>query len=99
MHCHAKKHLSKFNSKTEKTRSESTFYKHLVNTEGGKDKNLTFSDYFSIDILKAYKKPFTKCVEEGILIANHQGDLMNSKAKVIRTTVTVVQGGAEVVTQ
>ena len=61
-----------------------------------------FLNYFSIEILKAYNKPFTKCVEEGNPIANHQGDLLNSKskwhqAKVIRTTVTVVQGGAEVV--
>ena len=59
---------------------------------------------FRIEILKAYNKPFTKCVEEGTLIANHQGELLNSKsewhqAKVIRTTLTVVQGGAEVVTQ
>ena len=103
MHCRSKEHLSKFNSKTEHIRSESAFYKHLLNTHGGKDNNKTFSDYFSIEILKAYNKPFTKCVEEGTLIANHQGDLLNSKsewhqAKVIRTTVTVVQGGAEVVT-
>ena len=51
--------------------------------------------------MKAYRKPFTKCVEEGIYIANHQGEILNSKsewhqAKIIRTTTKVVQGGAEV---
>ena len=51
--------------------------------------------------MKAYKKPFTKCVEEGTYIANHQGEILNSKsewhqAKIIRTTTKVVQGGAEV---
>jgi hypothetical protein len=104
MHCRAKEHLSKFNSKKEDIRSESAFYKHLVSTHGGKNENKSFSDYFGIEILKAYNKPFTKCVEEGTLIANHQGELLNSKsewhqAKVICTTLTVVQGGAEVVTQ
>ena len=63
---------------------------------------LTFSDYFEIVILKSYKKSFTKCVEEGTLIANHYGEVMNSKsewhqAKVVRTTTRVVQGGADAV--
>ena len=62
------------------------------------DKN--FEDYFDFRILKAYKKPFTMCVEEGTYIANHKGELLNSKsewhqAKLIRTTTRVVQGGAE----
>ena len=32
MHCRSKEHVSKFNSKSEKVRSESAFYKHLLNT-------------------------------------------------------------------
>ena len=36
MHCRSKEHVSKFNSKSEKVRSESAFYKHLLNTHGGK---------------------------------------------------------------
>ena len=101
MHCCAKEHLSKFNSKTEKVRSESAFFKHLQSHHGGRSENKSFSDYFTIQILKAYKKPFTKCVEEGTLIANHEGELLNSKsewhqAKIIRTTTSVVQGGADV---
>ena len=59
-----------------------------------------FDDYFEVKILKAYKKPFTMCVEEGTYIANRQGELLNSKSewhqpKLIRTTTTVVQGGAD----
>ena len=54
-----------------------------------------------VEILKAYKKPFTRLVEEGTYISSHRGELLNSKsewhqAKVIRTTVRVAQGGAEI---
>ena len=102
MHCRSKEHVSKFNSKSEKVRSESAFYKHLLNTHGGKEDEKEFSDYFEIQILKSYKKPFTRLVEEGTFIASHNGELLNSKsewhqAKVVRTTTQVIQGGAEVV--
>ena len=100
MHCRSKEHVSKFNSKSEKIRAESAFYKHLVNSHGGKSDDKAFSDYFEIKILKAYKKPFTMLVEEGTYISSHKGELLNSKsewhqAKIIRTTTRVVQGGAE----
>ena len=44
------------------------------------------------------------CVEEGTYIANHKGELLNSKSewhqpKLIRTTTRVVQGGAESIRQ
>ena len=101
MHCRSKEHVSKFNSKSEKIRSESAFYKHLMNSHGGKSDEKTFSDYFEIKILKAYQKPFTMLVEEGTFISNHKGELLNSKnewhqAKIIRTTTNVIQGGADV---
>ena len=93
-------HVSKFSSKTAKVREESAFYKHLENTHEGKAENKTFADYFEVRILKAYKKPFTMCVEEGTYITSHKGELLNSKsewhqAKLIRTTTRVVQGGAD----
>ena len=96
--------MSKFDSKTAKVREESAFYKHLVSAHEGKEVGKTFGDYFEIKILKAYKKPFTMCVEEGTYISSHKGELLNSKsewhqAKVIRTTTSVVQGGAETVRQ
>ena len=102
MHCRSKEHVSKFNSKSEKIRSESPFYKHLLNTHGGKDGEKEFSEYFEVQILKAYQKPFTRLVEEGTYITSHKGELLNSKsewhqAKVVRTRTQVVQGGAEVV--
>ena len=96
--------MSKFDSKTAKVRKESAFYKHLVSVHEGKEVGKTFGDYFEIKILKAYKKPFTMCVEEGTFLSSHKGELLNSKsewhqAKVIRTTTSVVQGGAETVRQ
>ena len=102
MRCVSKEYVSKFNSKSEKLRSESPFFKHLMNTHGGKDDDKEFSDYFEVQILKAYKKPFTRLVEEGTFITSHRGELLNSKsewhqAKVVRTRTEVVQGGAEVV--
>ena len=101
MHCRSKEHVTKFNSKSEKIRSESAFYKHLVNSHGGKSDDKTFSDYFEITILKAYRKPLTRLVEEGTFISSHKGELLNSKnewhqAKLVRTTTKVIQGGADV---
>ena len=103
-HCRSKEHVSKFDSKTAKVREESAFYKHLVSAHDGKEDGKSFADYFEFKILKAYKKPFTMCVEEGTYISSHKGELLNSKsewhqAKVIRTTTSVVQGGAETVRQ
>ena len=104
MHCRSKEHVAKFNSKSEKIRAESAFYKHLVNSHGGKDPEKNFSDYFEVQILKAYRKPFTRLVEEGTFISSHEGELLNSKsewhqAKIVRTTTKVIQGGAEVLRQ
>lgn len=101
MHCRMKEHLSKFNSKKEKIRSESAFFKHLENSHGGRDHEKPFSEYFDVQIMKAYRKAFTKCIEEGTYIASHEGEVLNSKSewhqtKVIRTTTKVVQGGADV---
>ena len=72
-----------------------------MDTHEGKSDQKTFSDYFEIKILKAYRKPFTMLVEEGTFISNHKGELLNSKnechqAKIIRTTTNVIQGGADV---
>ena len=71
MHCRAKEHITKFNSKSQKLQNESAFFKHLENSYGGRAQGKIFSDYFDITILKAYKKPFTKCVEEGSYISSH----------------------------
>ena len=77
IHCRSKEHVSKFNSKTEKIRVESAFIKHLENKHQGRASNKSFSDYFKIEVLKAYRKPFTKCVEEGTYIANLCSSLNN----------------------
>ena len=41
MHCRAKEHLSKFNSKKDHIRKESAFIKHLENTHGRRDQKKT----------------------------------------------------------
>ena len=63
MRCGSKEYVSKFNSKSEKLRSESPFFKHLMNNHGGKADDKEFSDYFEAELLKAYKKPFKRLVE------------------------------------
>ena len=88
-------------AKKKKIRKESAFLKHLVNIHGGRDETKQFSGYFEIEIMKAYSKAFTKCLEEETYIASHKGEVLNSKsewhqAKVKRTTTRVIQGGAEV---
>ena len=65
-----KEHEAKFNSKNEKTRAESAFHKHLVTTLGRRDP----------EILKAYRKPFTRLMEKGTYISS-QGDQNNISMK------------------
>ena len=100
MHTRAKSHLTKFYSKVQKTRESSAFLKHIENTHGGLKDGDKFEDYFEISIMKAYKKPLTRNIEEGTFIVNYNGEILNSKnewhqPKIIRTTI--VQGGAEVI--
>ena len=87
MHCRSKEHVTKFNSKSEKIRAESAFYKHLVNSHGGKADDKNFSDYFEFTILKAYRKPLTRLVEEGTFISSHKGELLNSKKRMASSQV------------
>ena len=100
MHCRSKEHVTKFNSKKAATREESAFYKHLLTMHGGVPENKSFGEMFEIIMIKAYKKPFTRNAEEGTFIANHKGEILNSKSEwhqpsIIRTRTTIVQGGAE----
>ena len=81
MNCRSKEHVSKFNSKVQATRAESAFYKHMQSKHGGIHPNQNFGDLFDIKILKAYKKPFTRNAEEDTYIANHNGELLNSKCE------------------
>ena len=57
MHCRSKEHVRKLYSKSEKTRSEYPFYKHLSNTHGGKEELKEFEDYLEVQISKAYNNP------------------------------------------
>ena len=98
MHTRAKSHLSKFYSKTKKIKESSAFVKHIENKHGGLKDGDLFEDYFDILIVKAYQKPITRIIEEGVFIINYEGEILNSKTewhqpKIIRTTI--LQGGAE----
>ena len=99
MHKRMKEHLTKFNSKVQKTREDSAFYKHIMNTHNGLKPGETFESYFGeVNITKSYNKVLTRCVEEGTFIINHKGQVLNSKSewnqpKIIRTTI--LQGGSE----
>ena len=64
------------------------------------EKGEQFENYFDILIIKSYKKPMTRNIEEGTFIISYQGKILNPKnewhqPKIIRTTV--VQGGAEMI--
>ena len=98
MHIRAKSHLFKFYSKTKKIKESSAFVKHIENRHGGLKDGDLFEDYFDIFIVKAYQKPITRIIEEGVFIINYEGEILNSKTewhqpKIIRTTI--LQGGAE----
>ena len=102
MHTQLKSHLSKFNSKLKHVREGSAFWKHLENTHGGLKDGEVFSDYFEVQIVKAYNKPMTRVIEEGTFIVNFDAELLNSKnewhqPKIIRTTI--LQGGTELAGQ
>ena len=98
MHTCAKSRLTKFNSKSQHIREGSAFYKHIQNKHGGLKAGETFEDYFEILIVKSYRKPLTRIIEQGTFIVNNEGEVLNSKnkwhqPKIIRTAIT--QGGAE----
>ena len=49
--------------------------------EGGVPGNKEFGDLFEIEIIKAYKQPFTRNIEDGTFIANHDGEILNSQSE------------------
>ena len=71
----AKSHLAKFYSRVRETREGSAFFKHIENKHGGLKKGEKFEDYFDILIIKSYKKPMTRNIEEGTFIINYQGEI------------------------
>jgi hypothetical protein len=77
MHTRTKSHLSKFYSKTKKIRESSAFVKHIENKHGGLKHGDLFEDYFGIFIVKAYHKPITRNIEEGVFIINYEGEILN----------------------
>ena len=63
----------------QKTWESSAFVKHIENTYGGLKAGVKLEDYFEISIIKAYKKPLTRNIEEGTFIINYNGEILNSK--------------------
>ena len=98
-HTRMKEHLTIFNSKQNKTKEGSAFYKHMVTKHNEEElQGKPFEQLFEVKVLKSYQKVFTRVVEEGTFMVSHKGSIMNSKSewhqpKIIRTTI--LQGGAE----
>lgn len=76
--CTVERKNTSLDSKSGKIRAESAFFKHPMSCHGGKSAK-SFSDYLEIQIMMAYKIPFTMLVEEGTQISTHK--LLNSKSK------------------
>ena len=101
MHCRCKEHVSKYNSKKDHIKKESTFIKHLINKHEEIDINTEkFENVYDVKVVKAYRKVMTRLVDEGTRIACQQGESLNSKSewhqpRIIRNVI--VSGGAEMV--
>ena len=52
MHCRCKEHISKFNSKSAKVQSKSSFVKHLVSKHGGRDRNRSLMNILNLKYWK-----------------------------------------------
>ena len=76
-----KEHASNFSRNKDHIRNFSAVYKDLIIANEGREQGKTFPDCFYIRMLKVYKKAFTKCVEEGLLISSCGGEILNSKSK------------------
>lgn len=96
-------HQSKFRSKSMKTKEESAFYKHIANshielyTTGDE-----LEKHFEFHILKVFKYPLDREVDEGVRMVMHKGSLINSKTEwfspsIVRTTIE--KGGVEMAYQ
>ena len=72
---------TKFNSKVQKTREDSAFYKDIMNTHEGLSPEETFEGYFGeVNIVNSCSKVLNRCVEEGTFIVNHKGHILNLKS-------------------
>ena len=56
-------------------------FKYLCNSHGDLEKGKPFDEYFDVKIVKSYRKPLTRCVEEGTFIVNFEGEVLNKKNK------------------
>ena len=66
--------------------------RHIVNTHGGLKKDSKFEDFLDIHIVKVYKKPITRIVEEGVCLFDQEGKSLSKETewhqpKIIRTTI------------
>lgn len=99
-HTRMKEHVSKFNSKKDDVKKDSAFIKHLMNKHKEVDINtVNFEDVYDVKVIRAYRKVFTRGVDEGTNIGAHDGELLNSKSEWRQPSIirnVIVSGGAEV---
>ena len=92
-------HQGKFRSKSIKVREESAFYKHIANSHQAKySEGDELEQHFVFKILKVFKFPLDREVDEGVRMVMHEGQLINSKTEwfspsIVRTTIE--KGGVE----
>ena len=71
LYTRGKEHMNKLRRKEE----NSFMYKHQVEKHGGTDVD------FQMKVVKKFKDPLSRQVTEAVLIKNHRGELLNSKAE------------------
>ena len=62
-------------NKLRRKEENSFMYKHQVEKHGGTDVD------FQMKVVKKFKDPLSRQVTEAVLIKNHRGELLNSKAE------------------
>ena len=71
LYSRAKEHLRKLDKKEE----SSFMHKHQVEKHNGEPAN------FQMRVFRSFKDPLSRQVTEAVLIKNHRGNLLNSKAE------------------
>ena len=102
-HCRILEHQSKFRSKKLDVKEESAFYKHMALAHSDIYKTGDELEvHFNFEVLKVFKFPLDREVDEGVRMVMHTGVLLNSKTEwfspsIVRTTIE--KGGAEMAHQ
>ena len=102
-HCRILEHQGTFRSKKFEVQKESAFYKHMMQAHPDVYKSSDELEvHFDFEVIKVFKFPLDREVDEGVRMVMHNGVLLNSKTEwfspsIVRTTIE--KGGAEMAHQ